>query len=199
MASYTVNDGNAGNNYTVTTVDDLTGVINKAALTVTADDKSRPINTANPPFTASFSGFVPGDTPAMLGGALVFNTPAVITSPPGNYPIIASGLTSADYTISYVNGTLTVFTVPPQNQGQPDTGQTGAVISVVQQLGGSASTTPALTPTTVAETGDLNALPATGAGNTDGDQPAVEVFSPYVSAVGCGQRLPYPAKKGCTP
>ncbi len=199
VASYTVNDGNAGNNYTVTTVDDLTGVINKAALTVTADDKSRPINTANPPFTASFSGFVPGDTPAMLGGALVFNTPAVITSPPGNYPIIASGLTSADYTISYVNGTLTVFTVPPQNQGQPDTGQTGAVISVVQQLGGSASTTPALTPTTVAETGDLNALPATGAGNTDGDQPAVEVFSPYVSAVGCGQRLPYPAKKGCTP
>ncbi len=36
VATYTVNDGNSGNNYTVTKVDDHTGVINPASLTITA-------------------------------------------------------------------------------------------------------------------------------------------------------------------
>ena len=36
VATYAVNDGNSGNNYDVTTVDDTTGVINKAPLSVTA-------------------------------------------------------------------------------------------------------------------------------------------------------------------
>ncbi len=36
VATYTVNDGNGGNNYTVTTATDTTGVINKAPLTITA-------------------------------------------------------------------------------------------------------------------------------------------------------------------
>ena len=35
-AGYTVNDGNSGNNYNVTTVPDTTGVISKAPLTITA-------------------------------------------------------------------------------------------------------------------------------------------------------------------
>ncbi len=41
VATYTVNDGNGGNNYTVSTVDDTTGVIDPATLTgsVTAADK----------------------------------------------------------------------------------------------------------------------------------------------------------------
>jgi hypothetical protein len=34
VSAYTVNDGNSGNNYTVTTVDDLTGAITAKALTV---------------------------------------------------------------------------------------------------------------------------------------------------------------------
>ena len=36
VATYTVNDGNGGNNYTVSLVADTTGVINPAALTITA-------------------------------------------------------------------------------------------------------------------------------------------------------------------
>jgi hypothetical protein len=34
VSAYTVNDGNSGNNYTVSTVDDVTGAISKAALTL---------------------------------------------------------------------------------------------------------------------------------------------------------------------
>jgi hypothetical protein len=92
-------------------------------LTITADDKSRLVGVANPPFTATYSGFVSGsnnvatwngavtvnDTPASLGGTLVFATPATPASPAGAYSITPSGQTSTNYTITYVNGTLTVL------------------------------------------------------------------------------------------
>src|SRR5262249_56922774 len=57
---------------------------------------------------ASYSGFVNGDTPASLSGTLSLTTTATTTSPAGAYAIVASGLTSSNYTISFVNGTLTV-------------------------------------------------------------------------------------------
>src|SRR5207253_2038347 len=41
VSAYTVNDGNSGNNYTVTTVADTTGVISAKALTITAQTNSK--------------------------------------------------------------------------------------------------------------------------------------------------------------
>src|SRR5205823_8598603 len=41
VSAYTVNDGNSGANYTVTTVNDTTGVISAKALTITAQTNSR--------------------------------------------------------------------------------------------------------------------------------------------------------------
>src|SRR5438067_6381829 len=41
VSAYTVNDGNSGGNYTVTTVDDTTGVITAKALTITAQTNSK--------------------------------------------------------------------------------------------------------------------------------------------------------------
>src|SRR5204862_452395 len=41
VSAYTVNDGNSGGNYTVTTVDDTTGVISAKALTITAQTNSK--------------------------------------------------------------------------------------------------------------------------------------------------------------
>src|SRR5207237_809412 len=41
VSAYTVNDGNSGNNYTVTTVADTTGAINAKALTITAQTNSK--------------------------------------------------------------------------------------------------------------------------------------------------------------
>ena len=56
----------------------------------------------------TYGGFVNGDTSTSLGGTLAVTTTAVTGSPVGSYPITAAGLTSANYTITYVAGTLTV-------------------------------------------------------------------------------------------
>ncbi len=63
---------------------------------------------AVPTQTASYSGFVNGDTPASLATPGKRSTAATSGSPAGAYTITASGASSPDYTISDLNGTLTV-------------------------------------------------------------------------------------------
>jgi len=66
---------------------------------------------------ATWNGTVAiNDTPASLGGALVFTTPATPSSPAGAYNITPSGQTSTNYAITYVDGTLTVTVNPSANQ-----------------------------------------------------------------------------------
>src|SRR5439155_20782263 len=79
-----------------------------APLTIKADAKSRPAGQSNPPLTATYAGFVNGDTVASLDSPVVLSTTANSTSPAGSYPITASGAADANYTITFVNGTLTV-------------------------------------------------------------------------------------------
>ncbi|MBN8675667.1 MAG: T9SS type A sorting domain-containing protein, partial [Chitinophagales bacterium] len=88
--------------------------VNKAALTVTADDKLKFEGQANPALTASYTGFVMGETAVVLLTPAVLTTTAVLNSPPGTYPITVAGATSVNYDISFVNGVLTVQ--PKQNQ-----------------------------------------------------------------------------------
>lgn len=80
-------------------------VVNKAALTVTAANASRVYGTANPIFTGTYTGAVNGDTFNVSG-----TTAATASSPAGTYPITptATGTNLADYTVTYINGTLTV-------------------------------------------------------------------------------------------
>jgi hypothetical protein len=113
-ASGAVNDGNSGNDYAVTFSSVNTGAINPANLTVTADNKTRPYGVANPVLTASYSGFVGGDTQSVLAGSPDLGTAATQTSVAGTYPITASldTLSALNYTFSFVDGTLTVFAVP---------------------------------------------------------------------------------------
>jgi hypothetical protein len=89
--------------------------VNPAPLTVTANDATRPEGQPNPPFTATITGFVLGEDAAVLGGLLALTTAATQASPPGTYAIIPSGLTSANYAISFIDGVLTVtpLGVPP--------------------------------------------------------------------------------------
>lgn len=86
--------------------------VTPAPLHVKADDQSRKVGQANPPFTATYTGFVNGDTASALSGTLTFSTPATSSSPAGPYAITPSGLSSSDYTISFVAGTLTVTPDP---------------------------------------------------------------------------------------
>lgn len=82
--------------------------VNKASLTITADNKTRFEGAANPPLTATYTGFVLSETPVVLLTPAVLSTPAVLASAPGTYPITVSGATAANYTITFVNGVLTV-------------------------------------------------------------------------------------------
>jgi len=93
--------------------------VNKAVLTVTANNVSRAYGLANPTLTVGYSGFVNGDTSAKVPtGSPIVTTTAVASSLPGSYPITVSlgTLVAANYTFTFVNGTLKVtFTgsVPP--------------------------------------------------------------------------------------
>ena len=64
------------------------------------------------PLTATFEGFTNGDTPTSLTTQPTLSTTATVGSPVGTYPIIASAAVDADYTISYVVGTLTITPAP---------------------------------------------------------------------------------------
>ena len=48
----------------------------------------------------------------MLNGVLAFATPATLTSPVGIYPITPYGQSSGNYTITYLDGDLTVYGAP---------------------------------------------------------------------------------------
>ncbi len=82
--------------------------VERAPLTVTANDKTRRVNLANPDFDATFSGFVLDQDESVLGGTLTFATPATDASPAGTYAITPAGLTSSNYEITFVPGTLTL-------------------------------------------------------------------------------------------
>lgn len=82
--------------------------VDKASLTITADNKTRFEGLINPPLTATYSGFVLGETSAVLTTGAVLATTAVQASAPGTYPITVTGATAANYNITMVNGVLTV-------------------------------------------------------------------------------------------
>lgn len=44
-----------------------------------------------------------GETPAILGGTLTFDTTATTSSGPGAYPIVPGGLSSSNYAISFLH------------------------------------------------------------------------------------------------
>jgi hypothetical protein len=100
-------------NYSSATAD-VTLTVDKATLTVTADDATRFYGVANPAFTASYSGFVNGDDLGAVSGSPILTTPAAAGSAPGTYAITVdvSALTAANYTLIPASGTLTVAPAP---------------------------------------------------------------------------------------
>jgi uncharacterized repeat protein (TIGR02543 family) len=108
--SYTIEAGLgtlAADNYEFDFVDG-TLTVDKAALTVTAENKTVTFLDAAPAYTASYTGFVAGDDATDLGGLLAFNCAYISGSAVGTYSIVPSGSTSGNYTITFEPGTLTV-------------------------------------------------------------------------------------------
>jgi MBG domain (YGX type)/Bacterial Ig-like domain (group 3)/NHL repeat len=83
-----------------------------APLTVTVNNATRAFGAANPTFTGTITGVLPGDTITAT-----YSTTATTASPVGTYPITATltpgGTTNlANYTITINPGTLTITTAP---------------------------------------------------------------------------------------
>jgi len=113
--------GAADSNYSISYVSG-TLTVTPAALTITAANKAKVYGAALPALTASYSGFVNGDTSGSLTTQPTLSTTATASSHvSGNpYPITASGAVDSDYSISYASGSLTVtpaaLTITPDNQ-----------------------------------------------------------------------------------
>ena len=101
----------ASSNYTIAHVAGILTVA-KAPLTITALSTNKTYGAVVPVFSATYSGFVNGDTTNALTTQVVLTTTATTASPAGTYPITAGSATSSNYTISHVPGTLTVDKAP---------------------------------------------------------------------------------------
>ncbi len=99
------------NNYKIIERGTQNFTIEKAPLTITAEDKTTLVGVEPPEFTVKYDGFVNGETQSVLGGELTFAAiDSSITATAGEYVdvIVPMGLTSDNYDISFVSGKLTV-------------------------------------------------------------------------------------------
>lgn len=114
--------------------------VNKAPLTVAADNKTVTFLDPAPVYTAQYSGFVAGDDKSDLGGTLALGCTYAAGSAAGTYDITPSGLTSDNYDITFTKGALTVnqlvLTVTFADYD-------GDVLGTQQVIYGNAATAPA--------------------------------------------------------
>ena len=81
--------------------------VQPAPLTIRAADAERGFGDPNPSFALQYIGFVNGDTG--IAQAPSISTTATEESSPGTYPITLAEGSDPNYTITLVNGTLTVL------------------------------------------------------------------------------------------
>ena len=98
-------------NYSITYVAGAL-TVNKATLTVTADNKSRVYGDSNPSLSYTIAGYVNSENASSAGitGAPTISTTATAASNVADYTITsaANNLAASNYQFSYVDGTLTV-------------------------------------------------------------------------------------------
>jgi hypothetical protein len=119
-----VSDGNSGNNYSYTFVNDTTGVIDALSITgsITADNKIYDGDTSAIILTRTLDGVLEGDTVSYIGGTATFDTADVGTSKlvsatgltlsgtdSGNYSVNDEATTYADITKTDATCTITGF------------------------------------------------------------------------------------------
>jgi hypothetical protein len=138
--------------------------VTPAALTVTADSKSKTYGAPNPTLADTITGFVNGDTSSVITGQPVLSTLATQGTGVGSYEISVdvSDMSAANYTFVAQPGTLTIgaglLTViadaKSDTYGQPDPALTYTVVGF--QNGDTSSVvsgTPTLTTTATSASG----------------------------------------------
>ncbi len=110
------------NTYATSTSNEVNQVVNQATLTVTANNQTITYGDADPVFTFTYSGFLLGDTAAVINTPPTCDVPTTPHINFGTYPIACSGAADDHYTFNYVAGTLTVaqkaLTITADNQGK---------------------------------------------------------------------------------
>ena len=115
--------GLSASNYDFTAADGVL-TIGKAHLTVTADNQSRLYGASNPAFTETISGFVNGETNAVVSGTATGSSSATTATGVGTAVIIgsAAGLSASNYDFTAADGVLTIgkahLTVTADNQSR---------------------------------------------------------------------------------
>ena len=111
--SMTLSGDDAGN-YELIQPAGLTADITSAGLTITAENKSKEYDgLVFSDFTARYNGFISGENETDLEGELTFSGSATTAVNVGSgYVIRPGGVTSGNYTISYVDGTLEIIQKP---------------------------------------------------------------------------------------
>jgi len=104
--------------------------VDKKVLTITAENKRKYERDPNPILTFTYSGFVFGEDESVLLNAPIISTTALLNSPDGDYPINVSGGQAANYSMSYVDGVLTV---------NPKTDQVITLNSIAAKIYGAAN------------------------------------------------------------
>jgi hypothetical protein len=116
VGSVKVQASQVGNtNYSAATPVSVTFTVNKAVLMVTASTQTMTYRGTIPALTYTITGFVNGETAAVVGGSATCTTTATSSSAIGEYPITCSTgtLSAANYSFSFVNGYLMVNATTP--------------------------------------------------------------------------------------
>jgi len=169
VTTYTIIDGNNGNNYSPVNLSTAAGTISPAPLTGTVQPAFAIYGAVIPSFSVVYTGFVNSETAALVTGTLSCSSTAVANSPVGGYQITCSGQTAPNYAIAYIPGTLMItqastttaissvnpspgmvnqpvtvtVTVAPQYGGTPS-----GTVTVSSGAGGPTCTTPPLSAAT---------------------------------------------------
>ena len=149
-------------NYT-TSYADAGVTVSPAPLTITASSATMTYGGVVPAITASYAGFVSGDTAASLATAPSCSTTATPASPVGSYPSGCTGAADQDYTISSVAGTVTVA---PAGTTLAYTGPQSIAARTSLVPAASLSSSAAACQASQSVTFTLSANPATGTAGT---------------------------------
>ncbi|MCW3491516.1 MBG domain-containing protein [Dethiobacter alkaliphilus] len=119
-------EGLSSNNYKITFVSG-TLTITPAPLTISADNQSKTYDGKTFPaedYTVTYQGFAAGEDETILHGELSFSGSAIAAVNTGAYTIVPAGVSSTNYDITFVPGTLTItkaeltVTVAADNQNK---------------------------------------------------------------------------------
>ncbi len=148
--------------------------VNKAVLTATPANATRVYGAINPTFTINYSGFVNGNTIAVIDTPPAASCNAIASSGAGaSFPIIAAGGADNNYSFNYVSGSLSItkanLTAKPDDKSR-SYGLANPTFTITYSgfVNGDnvSSITPPVAGTVATQTSNVNSYPITLSGGT---------------------------------